>query len=90
MSSVIDLLECLGQDANLSTADEFNEAINKADLTPELKSSLLKRDVTSLTKQLNISAELVCGLLPADEDEGEEEGETESPSESKSYNEEIA
>ncbi|MCC4833674.1 hypothetical protein LMH66_13615 [Shewanella sp. 10N.7] len=83
MSSVIELLERMGQDSNLSTLENYNEAIIQAELSPELKKSLLNKDVSSLTKELNVCAELVCGLLPADEDEGEEESETESPSESK-------
>ncbi|MDO6613823.1 hypothetical protein Q4601_19240 [Shewanella sp. 1_MG-2023] len=84
MSKIISLLERIGQDANLAAAVDYNEAIEQSELSLELKKSLLSKDVYSLTEQLNVQAELVCGLLPAEEDEDKDgDDEEDKPTEEK-------
>ncbi|KPZ68758.1 MULTISPECIES: hypothetical protein [unclassified Shewanella] len=76
MSSVIKLLERLGKDAILSeSATSFEKAISESGLTPELITALNNKDVKSLVNQLDVCPEIVCALLPADEDEDESEQE---------------
>lgn len=74
MSSIIELLERMGKDSVLSeSTTEFEKAINQSDLNTSLKKALMDKNVNELVNQLDVCPEVVCALLPADEDENEED-----------------
>lgn len=75
MSNVIELLERMGQDASLQTQQSFEKAILESELTSELKQSLINRDDISLKRELDICPDVVCILLPADDEEKPDESE---------------
>ncbi|AQS39580.1 hypothetical protein Sps_04495 [Shewanella psychrophila] len=78
MSNIIQLLERMGQDSELQTEQSFEQAIQDSALTNELKQSLLNRDNISLKRQLDVCPDVVCILLPSeDEDKSDEKDETE-------------
>ena len=85
MSSIIKLLERMGQESGLTeSAIEFETAITESNLNEGLKQSMLRRDIVALEKALDICPDVVCVLLPADEEgEESEEGEVEKPSKEK-------
>ena len=73
MSNVIQLLERLGEDASLQTESALS-VIENANLDAELKESLINKDVTSLERQLDVCPDIVCLILPAeDDDQGEDD-----------------
>ncbi|MDO6639077.1 hypothetical protein BCU94_18325 [Shewanella sp. 10N.286.52.C2] len=76
MSNIIQLLERMGQDADLQNPLSLADAISTSNLTPELKQALSSNDITSLEKQLDICPDIVCMMLPA---EGEKPAEDEKP-----------
>lgn len=74
MSSIIKLLERMGQESGLTeSAIEFETAITESNLNEELKTTMLNRDIVALEKALDICPDVVCILLPADEEENQEE-----------------
>lgn len=78
MSSIIELLERMGKDSLLSeSTTEFERAINQSDLNSSLKKALIDKNINELVNQLDVCPEIVCALLPADEDESEGEQEAE-------------
>ncbi|ARD21323.1 MULTISPECIES: hypothetical protein [Shewanella] len=82
MSSIIKLLERMGQESGLTeSAIEFETAITESNLNEELKKSMLSRDIVALEKSLDICPDVVCVLFPAEEEETKEEDK--KPSEDK-------
>ncbi len=82
MSNIIQLLERMGQDSELQTEQSFEQAIQDSALTNELKQSLHNRDDINLKRQLDVCPDVVCILLPSededeDEDKSDEKDETE-------------
>lgn len=77
MSNVIQLLERLGQDASLQEPTDLNAVIVEADLNDELKQALLTKNTVSLEKQLDVCPDIVCVLVPAEDDESEGDSEEE-------------
>ncbi|GIU41392.1 hypothetical protein TUM4438_05460 [Shewanella sairae] len=81
MSNIIQLLERMGQDASLQTAEQYNSAINAAELSSELKQSLLTKNIPSLEKQLDICPDIYCVFLPAEDEDSTEESDEQNDSE---------
>ncbi|WP_028766355.1 hypothetical protein [Shewanella fidelis] len=71
MSNIIQLLERMGQDASLQTETNFEQAIAESALTESLKQALINKDDISLKRELDVCPDVVCILIPA-EDEDEE------------------
>ncbi|WP_076414597.1 hypothetical protein [Shewanella sp. UCD-KL12] len=73
MSNIIQLLERMGQDSELQTEQSFEQAIQESALTSELKQSLLNRDEINLKRELDVCPDVVCIMLPAEDEEKEKE-----------------
>lgn len=75
MSKGIELLERLGQDANLryATGIDLDRALMSAQATPALRAALLQREPHDLEALLGASANLCCMIHPAEEPEEPEE-----------------
>ncbi|MCL1065727.1 hypothetical protein L2735_02750 [Shewanella olleyana] len=82
MSTIIKLLERMGNDAILTNLTEFHSAINETNLSSELKTALMNKDTNAVIKQMDVCPDIYCLLFPADENENEES--EEAPSEDKS------
>ncbi|WP_394199893.1 hypothetical protein [Shewanella waksmanii] len=83
MSSVIELLEQMGQNAALQNQTGFEQAINDSDLNPNLKTSLLNRDDIRLKRELDVCPDVVCAMIPAEDDEATDSGKDEDSNDSK-------
>ena len=79
MSNVIDFLERMGQDAQLSHASssEMELALKDAQIDPELRAAILAKDQARIEVLLG-QGHLCCFLLPGKEDEDEDTEETPS------------
>jgi len=76
MSNVIQVLEQMGNDANVQSEDAINSLLVATELESEITESIINKDVTSLERQLDVRLDMVCGVLPAeDEDEEKEDDE---------------
>ena len=73
MSKVIQVLEQLGQDANLQTAASIEFYVNNAELENELTEALVNKDVSSLERSLDICPDIVCVVVTPDNDEPSED-----------------
>lgn len=80
MSNVIQLLERIGQCADLrhAPAGELDQVLISADIAPDLQAAIIAKDGVKLGALLGQSP--VCAMFFPAEEEGEEEGE-EEPSE---------
>jgi len=72
MSQVIKLLERMASDATLQTEDNVKNLVESSELSEELKTSFLNKDTVALSKQLDIAPDVVCFVLPAEDDEPSE------------------
>ncbi|MCG9697714.1 hypothetical protein [Shewanella sp. Isolate11] len=87
MSNIIQLLERMGQDAELQTQANLEQAITEAKLSETLKASLLNRDDISLKRELDICPDVVAFLLPAeDEQDPKDEPQNDDPEQDKAVN----
>lgn len=79
MSSVIDFLERMGQDARLRRASpgEVELALDGEHLEPRAREAILSGDQSALGELLGRDT-LCCMLIPAEEEDGEKEREDES------------
>ncbi|WP_028773237.1 hypothetical protein [Shewanella waksmanii] len=68
MSSVIELLEQMGQNAALQNQTGFEQAIEQSDLSDNLKTSLLNRDDISLKRELDVVPDVKCIFAPAEDE----------------------
>ncbi|MPY23394.1 hypothetical protein [Shewanella sp. YLB-07] len=81
MSNIIQLLERMGQDSELQSND-FKNIITESELNHDLKTALLNKDKSSLEELLRVDPEIVCAMIPAEDEEPphkEEPGTNEEP-----------
>lgn len=71
MSNIIQLLERMGQDADLQSQANVEKAIAESKLSTTLKASLLNRDNISLKRELDVCPDVVCLMVPAEDEEPE-------------------
>jgi len=69
MSNVIELLERMGQDANLQSSENKELLVNSSQLPNAVKQSLIAADSEALAKKLKTDKEIICFLIPAKDDE---------------------
>jgi hypothetical protein len=81
MSSVIDFLERMGQDARLRHAsrDDLERVLASAKIDQELQAAILAKDQALLEVLLG-NINICCMVDPSKEDEGEDEDAEDSPS----------
>ncbi|MDE2448429.1 MAG: hypothetical protein KGO22_05620 [Gammaproteobacteria bacterium] len=77
MSDSITLLEKIGADASLMSADaaELRESLEGVGLAPELRTALLDGNVEKLRELLRAPDIVCCIIDPAEEEDDEEEEE---------------
>lgn len=73
MTTITQVLEQMGQHANLQNNAEVEEFINQAELSIELKNALINKDTVSLERQMDVCPDIVCFLVPAEDDQPAEE-----------------
>ena len=73
MSKVMQVLEQMGSDATLQSEGAIQSLLVSAELDTEITEAIVNKDITSLERQLDVRLDMVCGVLPAeDEDEDED------------------
>ena len=75
MNKVIEILESMGSNAELSSLEAVDTLLTKTEIHEEQSKAIITKDVTSLERQLDICPDIYCLLLPAD-DEEEKDSET--------------
>jgi hypothetical protein len=80
MTDVIDFLERMGQDAQLRNAslDDLQQALNSAEIAPELQTAILAGNQEQLKTLLN-QGPLCVALFPGKEDEEDGDEDEEKP-----------
>jgi len=77
VANVIDLLEKLGQNADLryAPAAAIGEALSSAGVEPRLQSAILNKDQRALETLLGADTNVCCMVHAPDDDEDEDEDE---------------
>jgi len=73
MSKVIQVLEQMSRDANGQNEDAINNLLAAAQLDTEITTAIINKDVITLERQLNVRSDIVCMILPAEDDEDDED-----------------
>lgn len=82
MSVAVQLLEMLAASPASLTYDEFVRLVSDADLSPEVRDAMLRRDVDALSQAIGGRPTMFCAVFPAenepepDEQEPQEDDET--------------
>tara|TARA_B110001454_G_C12507662_1_gene345411 strand:+ start:161 stop:436 length:276 start_codon:yes stop_codon:yes gene_type:complete len=69
MSNVIQVLEQMGSDANIQSEDAIETLLVSAELETEITEAIINKDVISLERQLDVCPDIVCLVLPAEDDD---------------------
>lgn len=69
MSDVIAFLESLGRNPILPTEEAFIEAVQRAELSPEVRRALLQRDVSALNREVGGRGVMLCLIYQPDNDD---------------------
>ncbi len=80
MSKVIQVLAQMAQQANANV----EQLLTDAEINAEQAEVIINKDVISLERQLDICPDIVCILIPAEDDEKEGHAEEEDQTEIKS------
>lgn len=70
MNNVIQLIERIGSSSDLS-AENYAEIVEQSEISLELKTALLNRDIMALEDLLGSNHNLMCILAPSDDDDGD-------------------
>ncbi len=83
MKNVIQLIERIGSSSDLS-AENYEDIIEQSEVSDELKQALLNKDSDELERLLGANHNLMCVLVPADDDDGDgDDGDGDSQEESR-------
>jgi len=72
MSTVIQVLEKMGSDANLQSEQAIEQLLAASEVNAEQTEAIMTKDVISLERQLDVCPDIVCLLVPAEDDEKED------------------
>jgi hypothetical protein len=84
MTSVIKLLEQMGQNALLQNEEAVEQLLSASEINEEAKNLIIKKDAVALARQLDVCPDIVCILFPAEDDQAEENDKEEEKTEIKS------
>ncbi|MGV2872947.1 hypothetical protein [Colwellia sp. E150_009] len=76
MSKVIQVLEQMSRDANGQNEDAINNLLAAAQLDTEITTAIINKDVITLERQLDVRSDIVCMILPAEDDEDNEDNDS--------------
>ncbi len=69
MSKVIQVLAEMGSNAGLQNEQAIESFVTSAEINVEQSEAIMAKDVVSLERQLNVYRDIVCFLVPAEDDE---------------------
>lgn len=84
MSNLIQVLAKMASDSSLHNEAAIEALLASNDINTEQSEAIIAKDVTSLERQLDICPDIVCVLLPAEDDDVPTEDESENEEDKKS------
>lgn len=69
MSKVIQVLAQMANRADLQSAKSLETFLSTTEINAEQSEAIITNDITSLERQLDICPDIVCVLLPAEDDD---------------------
>lgn len=72
MTKVIQVLEQMGSDAafqNKQSEQAIEQLLTTAEVEAEQAEAIINKDIISLERQLDVCPDIVCFVLPADDDD---------------------
>jgi RecA/RadA recombinase len=80
MNKTINALEQMGSDANLQSEQAIEQLLIATEVNAEQAEAIINQDISSLELQLDVRLDMVCGVVPAEDDEEQEDDSTEETS----------
>ncbi len=71
MSKVIQVLAEMASDSNLHGEKAINDLLISHEINIEQSRAVITKDITSLERQLDICPDIVCIIVPAEDEEKE-------------------
>ncbi len=81
MDTIIEILEKAGENAKYQNDSTYIELIESSELPSDIKSTLIDKEATTLERQLDVCPDIVCIVLPAEDEPSEENEEPEKNAE---------
>jgi len=81
MTSIIQALAQMGQDASLQNDSAIEQWLTTTGLDEQLATAIVNKDIITLERQLDVCPDVVCIILSPDEDDDENEDEDDSTEE---------
>jgi len=81
MTNLVEILETLGKTSDLSNESEIKTFLESSKLDEETINAILTKNEEQLAHQLDVCPDIVCLLVPAEDDE-DSEGDSEEQEES--------
>ena len=72
MTAVIDTLVQLASDASLQNSSATDQLLIDNKIDKETINAIVSKDVTKLERQLDVCPDIVCILVPAEDEDSEE------------------
>ncbi|MDO6488104.1 hypothetical protein Q4503_10365 [Colwellia sp. 6_MG-2023] len=69
MSKTIEILEKMGNDSSLQNEDAIKNLLVTTACSANIAKAIIDKDVSSLEYQLQVRANIVCAMYPAEDDE---------------------
>ena len=76
MTKVIEVLAQMASNANLQSEQAIESFVTSTEINADQSSAIIANDVLSLERQLNVYRDIVCFLVPAEDDEPNNEEES--------------
>lgn len=90
MSKVIEFLEALGRGAvPVANEGDYVAAVEALDVDDQVRHALLARDAGSLAQLLGARPQMICALMPADDDDQRKDDDGDEDSDSPDENREA-
>ncbi|NMP33217.1 hypothetical protein HII17_16815 [Thalassotalea sp. M1531] len=77
MTKLLTTLEKIAQDASLQSAEALAAFVEQADLSEQEKAIILKQDSDAIAAKLDVKKDIVCFIVPAEDDEPAKESDEE-------------
>jgi hypothetical protein len=66
----------MSRDTNYQSEDAINNLLAAAQLDTEITTAIINKDVITLERQLDVRTDIVCMILPAEDDEDNEDNDS--------------
>lgn len=90
MSNVMQVLAKMGSDASCQNEAEVEDLLTRVELDGEIAEAIINKDIATLERQLDVRPDIVCMLVPAEDDDEEKEDDNKDKDSSETENQRVS